>query len=96
MLTPSSVDSWRVVRIGMGYHRLLTHRGYKTQSLVEYFLTWWNPRARRRPLFWVATHRNPHQKSDKEGDPHTPREGGWWAHMGWILFGEGLHTTPTC
>ncbi len=32
-----------------------------------------------------------HQLSDKEGDPHTPREGGWWAHAGWILFGESLH-----
>jgi len=26
--------------IGMGYHRLLTHRGYKTHRWVEYFLTW--------------------------------------------------------
>jgi len=24
--------------IGMGYHRLLTHRGYKTPKWVEYFL----------------------------------------------------------
>ena len=26
--------------IGMAYHRLLTHRGYKTYKGVEYFLTW--------------------------------------------------------
>jgi sn-1 stearoyl-lipid 9-desaturase len=26
--------------IGMSYHRLLTHRGYKTPKWVEYFLTW--------------------------------------------------------
>src|SRR5207247_4031473 len=25
--------------VGMGFHRLLTHRGYKTPTLVEYFLT---------------------------------------------------------
>src|SRR6478672_13764386 len=25
--------------IGIGYHRLLTHRGYKTSKWVEYFLT---------------------------------------------------------
>jgi fatty-acid desaturase len=25
--------------IGMGFHRLLTHRGYKTTKLVEYILT---------------------------------------------------------
>ena len=78
--------------IGMGYHRLLTHRGYKTYRWVEYFLTFCGTLALEGgPIFWVATHRVHHQKSDKEGDPHTPREGGWWAHAGWILRGEGLH-----
>ena len=78
--------------IGMGYHRQLTHRGYKTPKWVEYFLTFCGTLALEGgPIFWVATHRIHHQKSDKEGDPHTPREGTWWAHMGWILFGQGLH-----
>ena len=78
--------------IGMAYHRLLTHRGYKTYKWVEYFLTFCGTLALEGgPIFWVATHRIHHQKSDREGDPHTPREGTWWAHMGWILTGEGLH-----
>jgi len=82
--------------IGMGYHRLLTHRGYKTYRWVEYFLTWCATLALEGgPIFWVATHRVHHQKSDKEGDPHTPREGGWWAHMGWIVMGQGLHADST-
>ena len=37
--------------------------------------------ARRGPIFWVATHRIHHQKSDQEGDPHSPRDGAWWAHV---------------
>ena len=78
--------------IGMAYHRLLTHRGYKTYRWVEYFLAVCGTLALEGgPIFWVATHRVHHQKSDQEGDPHSPREGGWWAHMGWILTGEGLH-----
>ena len=78
--------------IGMAYHRLLTHRGYKTYKPVEYFLTWCGTLALEGgPIFWVATHRIHHQHSDREGDPHTPREGTWWAHAGWILSGEGLH-----
>ena len=78
--------------IGMSYHRLLTHRGYKTYKWVEYFLTFCGTLALEGgPIFWVATHRIHHQKSDREGDPHTPREGTFWAHMGWILMGEGLH-----
>jgi len=78
--------------IGMAYHRLLTHRSYKTYRWVEYFLTWCGTLALEGgPIFWVATHRIHHQKSDQEGDPHTPREGTFWAHMGWILMGDGLH-----
>jgi stearoyl-CoA desaturase (delta-9 desaturase) len=42
-------------------------------------------------MFWVATHRVHHQNSDKEGDPHSPRHGGFWAHMGWIISGRVLH-----
>jgi len=78
--------------IGMAYHRLLTHRSYRTRPWVEYFLTWCGTLALEGgPIFWVATHRIHHQKSDREGDPHTPREGTWWAHMGWIIMGQGLH-----
>ena len=81
--------------IGMAYHRLLTHRGYKTYKWVEYFLTWCGTLALEGgPIFWVATHRIHHQHSDREGDPHTPREGTWWAHMGWILQRRG--TAPRC
>jgi stearoyl-CoA desaturase (delta-9 desaturase) len=78
--------------IGMGYHRLLTHRGYKTPKWVEYFLTICGTLALEGgPIFWVATHRIHHQFSDKQGDPHSPIDGKWWAHMGWILMGKSLH-----
>jgi stearoyl-CoA desaturase (delta-9 desaturase) len=78
--------------IGMGYHRLLTHRGYKTPKWVEYLLTVCGTLALEGgPIFWVATHRIHHQHSDHEGDPHTPREGTYWAHMGWIMTGKAMH-----
>ena len=78
--------------IGMGYHRLLTHRGYKTYKPIEYFLTFCGALALEGgPLFWVATHRVHHQNTDVEGDPHSPRDGGFWAHMGWIITGRALH-----
>ena len=78
--------------IGMGYHRLLTHRGYKTPKWVEYFLTTCAVLALEGgPIFWVATHRIHHQFSDKEGDPHSPRDGKWWAHVGWIIIGKAMH-----
>jgi len=81
------------VGIGMAYHRLLTHRGYKTPKWVEYFLTTCGTMALEGgPIFWVATHRVHHQNSDHEGDPHTPHDGTWWAHAGWILSGRALHS----
>jgi sn-1 stearoyl-lipid 9-desaturase len=82
--------------IGMGYHRLLTHRGYKTPKWVEYFLTFCATLALEGgPIFWVATHRIHHKYSDHEGDPHTPLDGKWWAHMGWILMGKSMHHDAT-
>jgi stearoyl-CoA desaturase (delta-9 desaturase) len=78
--------------IGMGYHRLLTHRGYKTPKWVEYFLTACATTALEGgPIFWVATHRIHHQNSDRPGDPHSPRDGKWWSHAGWIITGKTLH-----
>ena len=78
--------------IGMGYHRLLTHRGYKTPRWVEYFLTVCGTLALEGgPIAWVATHRIHHQNTDKEGDPHSPQDGGLWAHMGWIITGQAMH-----
>src|SRR5262249_33925461 len=78
--------------IGMGYHRLLTHRGYKCPKWLEYFFTVCATLALEGgPIFWVATHRIHHQKSDQEGDPHTPRDGKWWSHAGWILTGQAMH-----
>jgi fatty-acid desaturase len=80
------------VGIGMCYHRLLTHRGYAVPKWLEYIMAVCATLSLEGgPIFWVSTHRVHHQHSDQDGDPHTPREGAWWAHTGWILFGETLH-----
>jgi stearoyl-CoA desaturase (delta-9 desaturase) len=79
--------------IGMSYHRLLTHRSYKVPKPIEYFLAVCATLALEGgPIFWVATHRVHHQFADKPGDPHSPHEGGWWAHVGWIMVGESKHS----
>jgi stearoyl-CoA desaturase (Delta-9 desaturase) len=78
--------------IGMGYHRLHTHRSYKVPLWLEYFFAICGTLTLEGgPIFWVATHRVHHQYSDKPGDPHSPRDGKWWSHMGWIIFGESKH-----
>lgn len=81
------------VGIGMGYHRLLVHRGYQVPKAVEYFLAVCGTLALEGgPIAWVATHRIHHRHSDHLGDPHTPREGAWWAHVGWIISGRALNS----
>ena len=74
--------------IGMGFHRLVTHRGYKVPRAVEYFLVLCGCLSvQGGPIQWVTTHRIHHAHTDRDGDPHTPREGTWWSHVGWVIFG---------
>jgi len=78
--------------ISLGYHRLHTHRSYKVPLWMEYFFAVCGALTLEAgPIFWVATHRIHHQKSDHAGDPHSPHDGAWWSHIGWILFGETNH-----
>ena len=79
------------VGIGLSYHRLLTHRGYVVPKWLEYTMAIFGTMALQgSPVYWVAVHRLHHQFTDKPGDPHSPRDGKWWSHMGWILNGS-LH-----
>ena len=78
--------------ISLGYHRLHTHRGYTPPLWMEYWFAICGALTLEGgPISWVATHRVHHQKSDQPGDPHSPRDGAFWAHMGWLLWGESMH-----
>jgi fatty-acid desaturase len=75
------------VGICIGYHRLLTHRSFKTPRVVEYALALMGALCMQGgPIEWVALHRKHHQHSDSEGDPHSAREGFWWSHAWWVLW----------
>jgi len=80
--------------IGMGYHRLLTHRGFKTSKFVEYFLTFCGTLGLQSgAINWVTTHRIHHGFTETDKDPHSPRNGTYWAHMGWIFRGTAQNQT---
>ena len=82
--------------IAMGYHRLLTHRGFSTPKWLEYCIaTCGTVALQGGPIYWVAVHRMHHKYTDKEGDPHSPRDGKWWSHMGWIMNGSLRNQTAT-
>jgi fatty-acid desaturase len=70
----------------LGYHRLLTHGSFSTWRPVKVFFAFLGGiSGEGSAIDWVANHRKHHAFSDQEGDPHTPREGGWWAHMTWLF-----------
>lgn len=74
--------------IGVGYHRLLTHRGFKVPKWVEYVLSVMGTFALQSgPLSWVTTHRIHHAFTETDKDPHSPRNGTYWSHIGWIFRG---------
>ncbi|HEX8738052.1 MAG TPA: fatty acid desaturase [Pyrinomonadaceae bacterium] len=75
--------------IGMGYHRLLTHGGFKTPKWLEYILTVCGTLGLQGgAITWVTTHRIHHAFTETEQDPHSPRDGTFWSHIGWILKGK--------
>ena len=73
--------------IGAGYHRLLTHRGFKCPKWFEYTLATLGVCSfQDSPGRWVLVHRVHHQYSDHRPDPHTPRVSAFWSHMGWLFI----------
>ena len=80
----------RMFGITAGYHRYFAHRTYKTSRAFQLVLAILGVAAMQKgPLWWAAHHRDHHRFSDRPGDPHSPRLGGFfWAHIGWILSNE--------
>lgn len=89
------------VGVTVGFHRLLTHRAFKTHRLTRYALTVFGSMAVQGPAIdWVADHRKHHTFTDEEGDPHSPHAGQgaglggmlrglWHAHVGWLFSTHG-------
>jgi fatty-acid desaturase len=72
--------------IPIGYHRLLSHRSFRTPKWFERTLvTLAMCTAQETPAHWVAWHRMHHCHSDHKDDPHSPRLGFFWAHIRWLI-----------
>jgi len=86
--------------ITIGFHRLFTHRAFKTSQPMRFIWAVLGSMALEGPVIeWVAYHRRHHRFSDAEGDPHSPHVGHgsgfrgaiaglFHAHVGWVLFSD--------
>ena len=73
--------------ITIGYHRLLTHRSFKTPKWLEHCIAILGICSMQdTPARWVSVHRMHHVHSDEIPDPHSPKVNFWWSHMGWLMF----------
>jgi stearoyl-CoA desaturase (delta-9 desaturase) len=84
--------------ITVGFHRMLTHRSFKTSPALRGILAALGSAAIEGPVIsWVADHRKHHTFADEQGDPHSPHvgHGGGWrgtlrglfhAHLGWLFI----------
>jgi stearoyl-CoA desaturase (Delta-9 desaturase) len=84
--------------VTVGFHRLFTHRSFKTSKPVRGILAVLGSAAIEGPVIsWVADHRKHHTFSDQEGDPHSPHvghgggfrgalKGLFHAHVGWLFI----------
>jgi len=82
------VVSWYYHGIGitLGYHRLLTHKALKLPKLLTYLICSGGYFCLMGgPINWVGTHRLHHQKSDMDGDPHSPVHGFKHALYEWMF-----------
>ena len=80
------------VGVCLGYHRLLTHGAFQTYRPVRWLIALIGGLSGEgSAVDWVANHRKHHAHSDHDGDPHSPRDGAWWAHvfwLGWAIHGK--------
>lgn len=77
----------RMFAITAGFHRLFSHRTYRTGRLFQFLLAFLGTTAYQKgPLWWSAHHRHHHIHADTESDIHSPVTHSFWqAHFGWFL-----------
>lgn len=73
--------------ITAGYHRLFAHATYKTNAVIRFLLLFFGAATyEESALKWASQHRQHHQFTDTEYDPHNSKRGFWYCHIGWILL----------
>lgn len=69
-----------------GYHRLYSHRTYKTNPFIEFLILFFGAMALQgSAIRWCFDHRLHHAHVDTDNDPYSISKGFWYAHFLWLL-----------
>lgn len=82
--------------ITVGAHRYFTHGSFEASRVVGYVLAvFFSGVAQGSAKWWAGKHLQHHECEDVSGeDPHTPRDGFFHSHMGWLLRRQGFGAPP--
>lgn len=73
--------------ITVGYHRLFSHATFKTNAFMQFFFLFFGAATfQKSALRWASQHRQHHQFTDTDLDPHNSLKGYFYCHAGWIMF----------
>ncbi|MBF6589312.1 MAG: acyl-CoA desaturase [Ktedonobacterales bacterium] len=83
--------------VTVGFHRMLTHRSFRPHPAVKLVLLILGTMGMEgAAVQWAATHLKHHALSDRDGDPHSPVQGFFHAHVGWIFAGTEADPKVYC
>lgn len=73
--------------ITVGYHRRYSHTTFKTNRVIDFLLLFFGAATfQKSALRWASQHRQHHQFTDTDLDPHNSKRGFFYCHIGWIMF----------
>jgi stearoyl-CoA desaturase (delta-9 desaturase) len=83
--------AFRMLAVGIVYHRYFSHRAFKTSRPMQFVLALLGTLCfQKGPLWWARTHRDHHRYADTPKDLHSPKlQGLFYSHFVW--FQEERH-----
>ncbi len=76
-----------LMSISAGYHRLYAHRTHESATWLKLcYLVFGAASFEQSCMKWATEHRLHHRFVDTDKDPYNVKKGGWWAHIGWIIY----------
>lgn len=83
-----------MVGVGAGWHRLFSHRAFEVSRPVKWFILFCGIiSGQGSPIMWASTHISHHRASDRDTDPHSPKDGILHSYLFWMFkVKEGEHS----